>query len=125
MTSLLNQAIATLTYEAQLDAVTRLESALTTKGALGENVQEAITSIKEELKKEHDGSKTAAKGKGAKGKGAKGKATLTGEPKVKKAPSAYNIFIRDTIAEIKKSNPATNGKDLMKLATVAWKNRAQ
>jgi hypothetical protein len=124
MTSLLNEAIATLTYEGQLDAVTRLEKSLAEKSTLTEETKKVFEDLKADLKKEHESSKVPAK-KGAKGKGAKnGKGGAGDAPKPKKAPSAYNIFIRDKIAEIKKNNPATNGKDLMKLATVAWKNRS-
>lgn len=43
--------------------------------------------------------------------------------KQKKAPSAYNMFIRDRIHEFKKKHPECNGHDLMRLATSAWKNK--
>ena len=42
-------------------------------------------------------------------------------PKAKKLPSAYNMFIRDKIHEFKKQYPQSNGHDLMRLATAAWK----
>ena len=41
--------------------------------------------------------------------------------KSKKSPSAYNLYIRDKINEYKKMYPQTNGHDLMRLATSAWK----
>lgn len=41
--------------------------------------------------------------------------------KQKKAPSAYNMFIRDKIYEFKRMYPESNGHDLMRMATSAWK----
>ena len=42
--------------------------------------------------------------------------------KTKKAASAYNIFIRDKILELKKSNPELKGQELMRLSTAAWRD---
>jgi len=38
----------------------------------------------------------------------------------KRAPSAYNIFVAEKIAEIKKENPELNSKDAFKKAIEAW-----
>ena len=38
----------------------------------------------------------------------------------KRAPSAYNIFVAEKIAEIKKENPDLNSKDAFKQAIEAW-----
>jgi len=38
----------------------------------------------------------------------------------KRAPSAYNLFVKDKIAEIKKENPDLNSKDAFKKAIEAW-----
>lgn len=43
--------------------------------------------------------------------------------KPKRAPSAYNMFISEKMAEIKKENPALKGKELMKAAIVAWNDK--
>jgi hypothetical protein len=43
--------------------------------------------------------------------------------KAKRAPSAYNMFISEKMAEIKKENPALKGKELMKAAIVAWNEK--
>lgn len=40
--------------------------------------------------------------------------------KPKRAPSAYNMFISEKMAEIKKENPALKGKELMKAAIEVW-----
>jgi hypothetical protein len=47
-----------------------------------------------------------------------------GEEKKKRAPSAYNIFIKEIMPKIKSEHendePKLNQKDLMKLAAIAW-----
>jgi hypothetical protein len=46
------------------------------------------------------------------------KFTSNGEPKVKKAPSAYNIFIKEQMELLK--NEGTSPKDRMRQATANW-----
>lgn len=41
--------------------------------------------------------------------------------KVKKKPSAYNVFIAEKYNEVKKDNPDKNAKDIMKLIAELWK----
>lgn len=43
--------------------------------------------------------------------------------KPKKDPSDYNLFIRDRINEYKRMYPQSNGHELMRMATTAWKNK--
>ena len=38
----------------------------------------------------------------------------------KRAPSAYNLFVKDKIAEIKIENPQLNSKEAFKMAIEAW-----
>jgi len=38
----------------------------------------------------------------------------------KRAPSAYNLFVKDKIAEVKTENPALNSKEAFKMAIEAW-----
>ena len=40
----------------------------------------------------------------------------------KKAPSAYNLFIKDMSPVLKEKNPNAKGKELMALASAEWKN---
>ena len=47
--------------------------------------------------------------------------TNGGEVVVKKAPSAYNLFVKDEISRIRSENTSVNPKDLMKLAAENWK----
>ena len=48
------------------------------------------------------------------------KASDDGVAKKKRAPSAYNIYIKNKMAEIKEKKPELKGKDLMKAAIEAW-----
>lgn len=44
-----------------------------------------------------------------------------GQPKAKRAPSAYTLFIKDKMNDIKVSKPdVKNGQELMKLAVEEW-----
>lgn len=40
---------------------------------------------------------------------------------VKKEPSAYNIFVKEEFARIKKEDPAVDNKKLMSMAAARWK----
>lgn len=42
--------------------------------------------------------------------------------KVKRAPSAYNIFMKTECVNIKKLNPTMSAKDIFKRAAESWKN---
>ena len=42
------------------------------------------------------------------------------KPKVKRAPTQYNLFIQKKIMELKNSNPDIDRKELMKMAAKAW-----
>eukprot|EP00047_Mylnosiga_fluctuans_P001349 m.219874 g.219874 ORF g.219874 m.219874 type:complete len:90 (+) comp10269_c0_seq1:204-473(+) len=53
-------------------------------------------------------------------KGKKGAAKTAKAEKTKRAPSAYNIFIKDKLAELKASNPEMDHKQRFKAATEAW-----
>ena len=43
--------------------------------------------------------------------------------KVKRAPSAYNLFVRDAMLRIKLEQPTLNGKDVMRMAVDSYKVR--
>lgn len=43
----------------------------------------------------------------------------------KKAPSKYNIFIKDEIAKIREENPDVDNKQLMSLAAARWKDHKE
>jgi hypothetical protein len=43
----------------------------------------------------------------------------------KRAPSAYNLFIKDQITNIKKSNPEMNNKQIMAKAADLWREHKE
>jgi hypothetical protein len=59
------------------------------------------------------------------GRPAKVKFDKNGDIKVKKAPSAYNIYVKQTIEAMKKDNPDTPAKELMSIAANKWKSLTQ
>lgn len=44
---------------------------------------------------------------------------------VKKEPSAYNIFVKEEIAKIKKENPDVDNKQFMSMAAARWKDHKE
>ena len=44
-----------------------------------------------------------------------------GNVKQKRAPTAYNLFVKERMGELKKENPELKGSELMKLAAGDWK----
>lgn len=44
-----------------------------------------------------------------------------GNEKQKRAPSGYNIFVKQRIQQLKSEQPDTPAKDLMKMAAAEWK----
>lgn len=121
MAQLLNQAVAVIGYENKLAAVDKLQTFLSEKMEIDNEFEGFFSEFKDILKKEHSEELTTTS-KGSKGKGSKAVVGAAASVKVKKAPSAYNIFIKDKIAEFKAQNPGVkNGKELLKMATDAWK----
>lgn len=48
-----------------------------------------------------------------------------GNPKAKKAPTAYNNFVKETIVQLKKDKPEIPAKELMGMAAASWKLLSQ
>jgi hypothetical protein len=46
----------------------------------------------------------------------------TKKPKVKRQPSAFNIFMKDAIVHIKKDNPDVPHNEAFKMAAAMWQN---
>lgn len=43
------------------------------------------------------------------------------ENKPKRAPSAYNLYVKKRMAELREEDPTLTGKELMKKASAGWK----
>ena len=111
----LNIAIAALVAESQTSVIDKLFAFLGEKIEVDDDMKGYFEEFKGTLKVDQEADAKAAKSKkGA--KGSKGKAE-DGEPKAKRAPSAYNLYIRDKMAEFKAAGHSGN---LMKMAIDAW-----
>ena len=110
----LNIAIAALVAEAQLSTVEKLFAFLGEKIEIDDDMKGYFEEFKATLKSDQEVDAKAAKSK----KGAKGKKAEDGEEKKpKRAPSAYNLYIRDKMAAFKAAGHSGN---LMKMAIEAW-----
>ena len=61
--------------------------------------------------------------KGEKPKKKKAKKTEEGEEKKKRAPTAYNLFVKDTMGVVKEENPEMSRQDLMREVGRLWKEK--
>jgi hypothetical protein len=93
-----NSSIAALIEETKVSTVDKLVH------FLGQKIE-----IDEDMKKMFEEFKVASKGSS--------KGSAKAEKKEKRAPSAYNLYIKDKIAEFKAAGHKGN---LMKMATDAW-----
>ena len=48
-----------------------------------------------------------------------------GEEKKKRAPSAYNLYVRDTMGVVKEDNPEMSRQDLMREVGRMWKEKKE
>lgn len=55
------------------------------------------------------------------GRPSKTKLDKDGNEKVKRRPSAYNLFVKQTIMKLKKEQPDTPAKELLGMSAVLWK----
>lgn len=83
--------------------------------AMRELFDEFKTTLDADIEEEKKEAKAVTKGKN--GKAAK---TGDGEPKVKKAPSAYNIFVGETIKKVRAENPGLSAKEAMGMMKELW-----
>lgn len=114
-----HKATAVLLEETTASTVDKLAAFLSEKIEFDDDMKALFEEFKKTAKEEIRASfKTAAATAGKKGRG--GKDAAGGEKK-KREPSAYNLFIKDKMAEIKAKRPELKGKDLMKEAIVEWK----
>lgn len=96
-------------HDTQLETVDKIREFLSTNDEVD---QEFIGSLLDQYK-----AKLVAEFKPPKGL----KMPKAAQPKQKRAPSAYTLFIKDKMNEIKTSNPnVKNGQELMKLAVEEW-----
>ena len=73
-----------------------------------------LTEVYKEMKEEEKGEKPKKK---------KAKKTEDGEEKKKRAPTAYNLFVKDTMGVVKEENPEMSRQDLMREVGRMWKEK--
>ena len=73
-----------------------------------------LTEVYKEMKEEEKGEKPKKK---------KVKKTEDGEEKKKRAPTAYNLFVKDTMGVVKEENPEMSRQDLMREVGRLWKEK--
>lgn len=103
-----NAIVVKALHETQLETIDRVKEYLSKNNDVDHDfINELLDSFKTQVQSEY---------KPPKGLGKGGKNT-----KQKRVPSAYTLFIKDKMNEIKTSNPnVKSGQDLMKLAVKEW-----
>lgn len=107
--SKVHKSIALLVEEVAVQSLTDVAKAMQEKFNIAEDEVDAfITEYKSTLtqKVKQDSKKTSKK---------------DGPPKEKRAPSEYNVFIKNALIRLKKENPDTPAKELMGKAAAEWK----
>ena len=83
-----------------------------TRSELGKMLTEVFKEIRDGEKGEKKTRKKAKKEEG-------------GEEKKKRAPSAYNLYVRDTMGVVKEENPEMSRQDLMREVGRMWKEKKE
>ena len=83
-----------------------------TRSELGKMLTEVFNEIREGSKGEKKTRKKAKKEEG-------------GEEKKKRAPSLYNLYVRETMSGVKESNPEMSRQDLMREVGRMWREKKE
>ena len=115
-------AIAKVVMDAKLKVVEDLAAFLETKIEMDDDMKGFLVEFKNSLKDAED---KAVKEAGKKGKKSKSSDSSDTEKK-KRAPSVFNLYVKDVMPEIKATHPdIKNGKQLIALAGEDWKTSAK
>ena len=106
------KAINLLVEETTVSTIDKLVVYLSDKIEFDDDMKKLFDDFKKTTKEELKASQKQEKGKRG------GKKV---ENKKKREPSAYNLFIKEKMAEIKQKKPELKGKELMKEAIEEWK----
>jgi hypothetical protein len=109
------KAMNALVEETSFAVVDKLMAFLDTRIEMDEDMKALFGEFKEQLTGEL---KETAKAVTKSGKAAKA-------PGEKRAPSAYNLFIREKMAELKEEDPTMTAQERMKAATVLWREHKE
>ena len=112
----ITSALAKIVMDAKMkvmsDLIEQLESEFDMKDDSMEDLKNFFEKFQKDLKSsEEEVVKIAGK-----------KSKKDGTEKKKRAPSAYNLFIKDMSPVLKEKNPNVKGKELMALTSAEWKS---
>lgn len=107
-----HKALAGLVEETAINTVDKLITFLSDKIEFDDDMKALFDEFKKTTKEEIKASFKNDRSK---------KGGRSGEEKKKREPSAYNLFIKEKMAQIKVKKPELKGKELMKEAIDEWK----
>ena len=118
--SAITKAVANVVMEAKFSAIDDLIIFLEAKIEVDEDLKAMFEEFKTNLKESEEKVVKAAGKKPAKGKG---KSADSDEPKKKRAPSVFNLYVKDVMPKMKLDHPdIKDGKLLIGFASESWKS---
>jgi len=112
-----NKAVAGVVMEAKLAVVDDLVAYLESKIEVDDDLRAMFDEFKSNLKESEE---KVVKDAGKKIKGSK--KTASGEEKKKRAPSVFNLYVKDVMPDMKAKHPdIKDGKQMIGFASESWK----
>ena len=113
-----NKAVANVVMDAKMAVVDDLVAYLESKIEVDDDLRAMFDDFKSNLKESEE---KVVKDAGKKVKGSK--KTASGEEKKKRAPSVFNLYVKDVMPEMKASHPdIKDGKLMIGFASESWKS---
>jgi hypothetical protein len=113
-----NKAVAGVVMDAKLAVVDDLVQYLESKIEVDDDLRAMFDEFKSNLKESEE---KVVKDAGKKIKGSK--KTASGEEKKKRAPSVFNLYVKDVMPEMKAKHPdIKDGKQMIGFASESWKS---
>ena len=113
-----NKAVAGVVMDAKLAVVDELIHYLESKIEVDDDLRAMFDEFKSNLKESEE---KVVKDAGKKIKGSK--KTASGDEKKKRAPSVFNLYVKDVMPEMKASHPdIKDGKQMIGFASESWKS---
>jgi len=113
-----NKAVAGVVMDAKLAVVDDLVAYLESKIEVDDDLRAMFDEFKSNLKESEE---KVVKDAGKKIKGSK--KTASGEEKKKRAPSVFNLYVKDVMPEMKAKHPdIKDGKQMIGFASESWKS---
>jgi cobalamin biosynthesis protein CobT len=115
----ITKAVANVVMDAKLSVIDDLITFLESKIDVDDDLKGMFDEFKSNLKDSEEKVVKAAGKKISKGKGDKSESV---EPKKKRAPSVFNLYVKDVMPDMKAKHPdVKDGKQMMTFASSSWK----